>query len=91
MSSSPPEVALASFKDLFKFREAKNFDQINIPIRFLNCDIYPTNIESARKHIKDFDLKIIKGVGHFPMLEKPDEFNKLLEDICKYFEEHWEK
>ncbi|MCW8814349.1 MAG: M24 family metallopeptidase, partial [Chlorobium sp.] len=26
------------------------------------------------------DLKIMKGVGHFPMLEKPDLFNKVLEE-----------
>ena len=47
----------------------------------LISDKFPTNIEAAKKHIKDFDLKIMKGVGHFPMLEKPGEFNMLLEEI----------
>lgn len=83
MSSAPPEIALASFRDLFKFDEAENFDKINLPIRFLNSDGYPTNTESAKKHIKDFDVKIMKGVGHFLMWENPVEFNKLLEEIIK--------
>ena len=80
MSSAPPNIALASFRSLFKFDEAANFDKINIPVRFINSDKYPTNVEAAKRHIKDFDLKIIKDVGHFLMLEKPDEFNKVLED-----------
>ncbi|MCW9095751.1 MAG: alpha/beta hydrolase, partial [Ignavibacteriaceae bacterium] len=80
MSSAPPNVALASFRSLFKFNEAANFDKINIPVRFINSDKFPTNIEAAKRHIKDFDLKIMKGVGHFPMLEKPDLFNKVLEE-----------
>lgn len=85
MSSAPPEVALASFRAFFKYDEAKNFEKINIPVRFLNADAYPTNTEAAKRHIKDFDLKIMKGTGHFLMLEKPDEFNKLLEETITEF------
>ena len=80
MSSAPPDVALASFKSLFQFDEAANFDKINIPVRFINSDKFPTNTDATKRHINDFDVKIIKGVGHFPMLEKPEEFNKLLEE-----------
>jgi len=83
MSSAPPEIALASFKDLFKFDEAKNFDESNIPVRFLNGNDYPTNVESAKKHIKDFDVKIMKDVGHFLMIERPVEFNKLLAETIE--------
>ena len=80
MSSATPEVALASFTSLFHFSEAENFDKINLPVRFINSEKFPTNIEAAKRHIKDFDIKIIKGAGHFPMLEKPEEFNSLLEE-----------
>jgi pimeloyl-ACP methyl ester carboxylesterase len=27
----------------------------------------------------------IEGVGHYPMLEKPDEFNRKLRDVLKEF------
>lgn len=75
MSSAPPEVALASFTSLFHFKEAENFDKINLPVRFINSDKFRTNIEAAKRQIKDFKIRIIKGVGYFPMLEKPGEFN----------------
>jgi pimeloyl-ACP methyl ester carboxylesterase len=81
IASEPKDIALASFIGLFNFKEAEEFDKIDIPVRLLISDKFPTNVESAKKHIKDFDLKIMKGVGHFLMLEKPDEFNKLLEEI----------
>ena len=81
IAAEPRDIALASFIGLFNFKEAKEFDKIKIPVRLLISDKFPTNIEAAKKHIKDFDLKIMKGVGHFPMLEKPGEFNMLLEEI----------
>ena len=86
MSSAPPNIALASFRSLFKFDEAANFDKINLRVRFINSAKYPTNLEAAKRHIKDFDLKIIEGVGHFPMLEKTDEFNKVLEETINNLE-----
>jgi pimeloyl-ACP methyl ester carboxylesterase len=86
MASAPPEVAIPTLKAAIKFNEAILFDKINIPVRFLNSDHYPTNIEAAKRHIKDFDIKEMKGVGHFLMLEKPEEFNKLLEGTINELE-----
>jgi len=83
MSSAPPVIAVASIRDFLKFDKAANFDKINVPIRFINSDKYPTNTEAAMRHIKDFDLKIIKGVGHFLMLEKPEEFNSVLKETIE--------
>jgi pimeloyl-ACP methyl ester carboxylesterase len=31
------------------------------------------------------DVVIIEGVGHYPMLEKPVEFNEKLRDVLKEF------
>ena len=33
----------------------------------------------------DFGAVTIEGVGHYPMLEKPDEFNRKLRDVLKEF------
>jgi hypothetical protein len=38
------------------------------------------NPEANRKYMTSFDVKIIKGAGHFVMLERPEEFNRLLEE-----------
>jgi pimeloyl-ACP methyl ester carboxylesterase len=86
MSSAPPQVALASFRSLFHFEEAPIFDETNIPVVFINSTRFPTNTESANKHIKEFKLILIEDVGHFPMLENPEEFNRILEETIKEFE-----
>ncbi len=40
----------------------------------------------ARKYTNSFDVRIIEGVGHAIMLDAPDEFNIVLEEIINNFE-----
>ena len=42
--------------------------------------IPPTAIDINRRY-DDFDAVILEGVGHYPMLEKPDAFNELLDNV----------
>jgi pimeloyl-ACP methyl ester carboxylesterase len=37
----------------------------------------PTAIETNRKYA-DFDAVLMEGVGHYPQLERPEEFNREL-------------
>lgn len=53
------------------------FHAAKVPIRSLNGDLYPTNIE-ANQGLGDYDAVIMQGAGHYPMLERPEEFNRLL-------------
>jgi sigma-B regulation protein RsbQ len=53
--------------------------------RAINADKYPTNLDAARRSAPQFDAVIIEGVGHYPMLEAPERFNALLEDVLKDF------
>ena len=53
------------------------------PIRCINGDLYPTQVEQNRKLHPDFDAVIIPHCGHYPMLEKPELFNRHLEEIVK--------
>jgi pimeloyl-ACP methyl ester carboxylesterase len=36
-----------------------------------------------RKYAPQFDVVIIKGTGHYPMLEDPTRFNAMLTDILR--------
>jgi pimeloyl-ACP methyl ester carboxylesterase len=62
--------------DIRKFAE-----QIDIPVRAINSDASPTNLQNNRKYFKDYNYTIISETGHYPMLEKPNEFNKILEEV----------
>jgi pimeloyl-ACP methyl ester carboxylesterase len=44
----------------------------------------PTAVETSKKYA-DFGAVTIEGVGHYLMLEKPDEFNRKLRDALKEF------
>jgi pimeloyl-ACP methyl ester carboxylesterase len=50
------------------------------PIRAINSasSPWPTNVEANRR-FADFDAVVMEGVGHYPHLEEPEEFNRHLE------------
>ena len=46
----------------------------------------PTDIAVNKKHA-DYDAVTIEAVGHYPMLEKPEEFNRKLRSVLKQLAE----
>src|SRR5262249_28580225 len=57
-----------------------------VPVRAINGDLWPTNIERSRRVTPDFDARVMMGSGHYPMLERPAEFNRLLTEIIRDLE-----
>ena len=88
MSSAPQAVALSAFRNYmgqYVNNEASQvFENITVPVVSLNARLWPTSPDDNRKHIKNYKLFYIEETGHFPMLEKPEEFNKLLTEALKY-------
>jgi pimeloyl-ACP methyl ester carboxylesterase len=60
--------------------------EIRVPIRAINSDHFPTNVEANRRHIPHFDVALMKGAGHYLMLDDPARFNALLADALRSFE-----
>jgi len=63
----------------------QSFLAANVPIRCINARPFPPNnsktkVETNRKYA-NFDAVLMQGVGHFPMLEKPEEFNNHLHKV----------
>ncbi|MGA2916429.1 MAG: alpha/beta hydrolase [Sedimentisphaerales bacterium] len=87
ISSEPPNIAISAFEEyITKFDNkamANTFREIKAPVRCVNADLWPTSVEVNRRYMSSFDVTIIKGAGHFVMLERPDEFNKLLNRSIK--------
>lgn len=67
-----------TIKAVFGYDGRKTLSKVNIPVRGIHADQYPTNEKANRKYIHDYSVQIIKGVGHFPMLEAPEAFNAAL-------------
>ena len=67
----------------------KLLKEAKVPVRCINSaggykSFIPTVVETKQKYA-DFGAVTIEGVGHYPMLEKPDEFNRKLRDVLKGF------
>lgn len=81
--SRQPEVALPILRAIFSYDAAAALREVKVPIRAINADGTPTNVEINRKYAPQFDALIIKGTGHYPMLEDPARFNQMLADILR--------
>lgn len=82
-----PRVGISAVKEyVARYDElgmANTYKQIKVPVRCINADLWPTSPEVNRKYIKSYDVVIMPGCGHFPMLERPEEFNKHLHRYVK--------
>ncbi len=77
-TAAPPEIAIAVLRGAFEYDPVPAFSRIRVPIRAINSDLFPTNLDGNRKYAPQFEAVIMKGVGHYPMLEDPARFNQLL-------------
>lgn len=75
-----PERAVELIKPLYKMDVRNVAQRVGVPVRAINSDFTPTNVEANRKVFSNYGLTEISGTGHYPMLEKPDAFNRALSD-----------
>ena len=84
-----PKMAVALMRDIFGLDTAKLLREAKVPVRCINSGggyafFKPTAVDVNKKYA-DFAAVSIDAVGHYPMLEKPDEFNRALRDALKEF------
>ncbi|MGZ5454275.1 MAG: alpha/beta fold hydrolase [Candidatus Aminicenantales bacterium] len=78
MSGTAPSAAKGMFLGLAGYEEAAAVRRLRAPMRAINGNLYPTDIKANRKIKPDFAAVIMTHMGHYPMLERPDEFNRLI-------------
>ena len=85
-TSFPVEIALSALRNNWNYLAAPAFEAVKVPIVAVNGDRFPTNFEANRRHAPQFDALIMKGVGHYPMLEDPPRFGRLLDEARRRVE-----
>jgi pimeloyl-ACP methyl ester carboxylesterase len=85
VTSASPRVSVAMIRASMDYDPVPALREIKAPIHAINSDMRPTNVETNRKYAARFDVEIMKGVGHYPMLEDPPRFNKLLVGTLRKF------
>lgn len=90
MSSAPKKIALSAFRGYMgqyvNGEAAMIFKNINIPVVSINARLWPTLPDENKKYIQNYQLLFIEETGHFPMLEKTEEFNMLLKKALNSIE-----
>jgi pimeloyl-ACP methyl ester carboxylesterase len=79
--------AIPLLRDLYGLDLKTVFAETRKPIRSVNAAPWspwglPTAVETNRKY-SDYQVAMLEGVRHYPMVEQPAEFNRLLEELLK--------
>ncbi|HYT88487.1 MAG TPA: alpha/beta hydrolase [Gemmataceae bacterium] len=82
-------MALGLMRDLTSLDTKALLKEAKVPVRCINSGggfkfFTPTAVAINKKYA-DYDAVLIEAVGHYPMLEKPGEFNQKLRDVLKEF------
>ena len=81
MLAMDAEVVARIMEGLSGYDLGAAFRSAGVPIRAINGDLWPTEIDANRSLAPDFEAVIMRGAGHYPMLERPDEFNDILAGV----------
>ncbi|MCK7467111.1 MAG: alpha/beta hydrolase [Desulfosudis oleivorans] len=95
VSAAPPAVALSAMNEMMAQyitgEAAKVFEKIRIPVITVNGDLWPINYEANRRHMFSYQAIVLKKADHFLMMNRPEEFNRALEQAIKMLLEKSEK
>jgi len=75
----PADVSIAMLRQAWSYDPLPALREIKAPIRAVNADMFPTNLESNRHHMPGYEAAIVAGSGHYPMLEDPAGFDRALD------------
>jgi len=81
MMKSAPQIAGPMFLSFAGYDTGESARRLKVPLRAVNGDLFPTDVEAIRKVKPDFDAVVMKHMGHYPMIERPAEFDRLLAGV----------
>ena len=83
MAGASSEVGISAMQEMFAYDVPAALRAVKVPIKAINSGMRPTRLEVNRRYAPQFDALIMPNVGHFPMLESPDAFNRTLEQVIR--------
>lgn len=85
MSSAPQQVALGALEATWNYARGVPavLSELRVPVVALNAERSATDIESMRRH--GVNVVLMPRTGHFPMMERPREFNALFRHVLEGF------
>ena len=74
-----PALSIALLREVWLYDPVPALGEIQAPVRAVNADKFPTNLETNRRHMPGYEATIVRGTGHYPMLEDPARFASALD------------
>ena len=88
MSRTSSHAAYAMFLSLAGYNPEEAVRRLNVPLRVINGDLFPTDVAGGRLIKADFAVKLLEHTGHYPMLERPVAFDRMIgevvEELCHH-------
>jgi len=84
--NTPQEVSVGMLKSLSSVNEIEGgqMSRLRVKVHLINCDGMPTNEGQLKKYCGDaYEVHSIGSLGHYPMIEAPDRFNQILDEILQ--------
>jgi pimeloyl-ACP methyl ester carboxylesterase len=78
MCGFDPSIAPNVVEGVVDYDLAAEFASTEVPIRAILGETVQLDLEGNRELRSDFEAVVMKGCGHYPMLERPEEFNRYL-------------
>jgi len=72
-------IAIASMES--SYDEVPALKATKKKLYLINSDIHTTYTDGFKANNIPYEIKEIHATGHYPMIEKPDDFNRLLESV----------
>lgn len=85
MGAGPPEVGASAMRNLLMYNPRATLDLLTAPIVCIDSPTRPVKHEAWEFYLPGYDVVVMDGVGHFPMLEKPAEFTARLQEVLARF------
>jgi pimeloyl-ACP methyl ester carboxylesterase len=86
MTSGSERVSMNTFRNIIIYgqKESEKLPQLKLRLNLLNSDANPTDTAALAKYAgASYKVYPIPSTGHYPMIEKPGEFNTILSQILK--------
>lgn len=85
MASAPQNVAIPTIRGHLSFSPKAALAASGLKLACINSDKWPTNVDGIRETVPGFEVRVMEGVGHFPMVERVGEFNGYLAELIAGF------
>lgn len=84
IASTNPTIGYKSLESLMQHAEKVPglLEKLPLKLYLINSSAVPTHEEGLKTYCKNgFHIELVGATGHYPMVEKPDAFNKALDNI----------